>query len=123
MTEYVASLGQVCGSYTLPSIDHAEDAVGPALSLRYSLHRTRDGSRLSQAAISSNVANANTPGYKAQDIEPFNKLLDAKVVAVTVTSPMHIATGTSDAGARDARRRRAGKSSTPATPSAWSRKC
>ncbi|MBA4033409.1 MAG: flagellar basal body rod protein FlgB [Bradyrhizobium sp.] len=50
---------------------------------------------LRQAAISSNVANANTPGYKAQDIEPFNKLLDAKVVAVTVTSPMHIATGPS----------------------------
>ena len=42
---------------------------------------------LRQAAISSNVANANTPGYKAQDIEPFNKLLDAKVVATTVTSP------------------------------------
>ena len=35
---------------------------------------------LRQAAISSNVANANTPGYKAQDIEPFNKLLDTKVV-------------------------------------------
>jgi flagellar basal-body rod protein FlgB len=50
---------------------------------------------LRQAAISSNVANANTPGYKAQDIEPFNKLLDAKVVATTVTSPMHIASGPS----------------------------
>jgi flagellar basal-body rod protein FlgB len=46
-----------------------------------------------QATISSNVANANTPGYKGQDIEPFNKLLDAKVVPMTVTSPMHITTG------------------------------
>jgi flagellar basal-body rod protein FlgB len=50
---------------------------------------------LRQAAISSNVANANTPGYKGQDIEPFNKLLDAKVVSMAVTSPKHITTGTS----------------------------
>lgn len=48
---------------------------------------------LRQAAISTNVANANTPGYRAQDIEPFNKILDAKVVPVTVASPMHITTG------------------------------
>lgn len=50
---------------------------------------------LRQAAISSNVANANTPGYKGQDLEPFTKLLDAKVVAVAVTNPRHITTGTS----------------------------
>lgn len=50
---------------------------------------------LRQAAISSNVANANTPTYKAQDIEPFSKILDSKVVAVAVTDPKHIATGTS----------------------------
>ena len=42
---------------------------------------------LRQAAISSNVANANTPAYRAQDIEPFNKMLDSKVVAVAVTDP------------------------------------
>lgn len=44
-----------------------------------------------QATISSNVANANSPGYKAQDIEPFTKLLDSKVVSMAVTSPLHIA--------------------------------
>ncbi|WP_398476238.1 flagellar basal body rod protein FlgB [Tardiphaga sp.] len=48
---------------------------------------------LRQASVSANVANANTPGYRARDIEPFNKILDAKVVPVTVTSPMHITTG------------------------------
>ncbi|MGP9813379.1 flagellar basal body rod protein FlgB [Rhodopseudomonas sp. NSM] len=48
---------------------------------------------LRQAAISSNVANANTPGFRAQDIEPFAKLLDNRVVPVAVTSPMHITTG------------------------------
>lgn len=47
---------------------------------------------LRQAAISSNVANANTPGYKAKDIEPFSKLLDAKVVSLAVTNPKHLAT-------------------------------
>jgi flagellar basal-body rod protein FlgB len=48
---------------------------------------------LRQAAISSNVANANTPSYKAQDIEPFAKILDSKVVAVAATDPRHITTG------------------------------
>ncbi len=48
---------------------------------------------LRQASVSANVANANTPGYRAQDIEPFNKILEAKVVPVSVTSPMHITTG------------------------------
>lgn len=48
---------------------------------------------LRQAAISSNVANANTPGFKGKDIEPFNKILDSKVVPMAVTSPNHITTG------------------------------
>src|ERR1700704_2908948 len=47
-----------------------------------------------QATISSNVANANTPGYRAMDIEPFDKVLDTKVVALAVTSPKHIPTET-----------------------------
>ena len=50
---------------------------------------------LRQSAISANVANANTPGYRAQDIEPFGKILDSKVVPVAVTSPGHITTGSS----------------------------
>lgn len=49
---------------------------------------------LRQASVSSNVANANTPGYRAQDIEPFEKLLDNKVVPLAVTSPQHLTTGT-----------------------------
>jgi flagellar basal-body rod protein FlgB len=82
------------GLYTRLSIDHAEDAVGPVYLFDIASSQAQWMS-LRQAAISSNVANANTPGYKAQDIEPFNKLLDAKMVAVTVTSPMHIAAGPS----------------------------
>lgn len=48
---------------------------------------------LRQAAISSNVANANTPGYQAKDIEPFSKLIDTKVVPMAVTNARHITTG------------------------------
>jgi flagellar basal-body rod protein FlgB len=44
-----------------------------------------------QTTISSNVANANTPGYQAQDIEPFAKLIDKRNVALAVTSPLHLA--------------------------------
>ena len=46
-----------------------------------------------QATIASNVANANTPGFKALDIEPFNKVLDNAGSALAVTSPQHIGTG------------------------------
>jgi flagellar basal-body rod protein FlgB len=50
---------------------------------------------LRQASISANVANANTPGYQSKDIEPFNKILDARVVPVATTSPNHMTGGTS----------------------------
>jgi flagellar basal-body rod protein FlgB len=50
---------------------------------------------LRQTTISTNVANANTPGYRAQDIEPFDKLLDTKIVPLAVTSPKHMAMETS----------------------------
>ncbi|MEW6645310.1 MAG: flagellar basal body rod protein FlgB [Pseudomonadota bacterium] len=50
---------------------------------------------LRQTAIASNVANANTPGYRAKDIEPFNKILDTKVVALAATSPQHMSGGPS----------------------------
>jgi flagellar basal-body rod protein FlgB len=45
---------------------------------------------LRQSTIASNVANANTPGYKARDVEPFNKVLDAMPVRLAVTSPSHL---------------------------------
>lgn len=45
---------------------------------------------LRQSTIAANVANANTPGFKARDVEPFNKILDAMPVKLAVTSPSHI---------------------------------
>jgi flagellar basal-body rod protein FlgB len=76
----------------MPSNICAEDDVGPVYLFDVASSQAQWLS-LRQAAISSNVANANTPGYKGQDIEPFNKLLDAKVVAMATTSPLHITTG------------------------------
>ena len=45
---------------------------------------------LRQSTIAANVANANTPGYKARDVEPFNKVLDATPVRLATTSPAHL---------------------------------
>jgi flagellar basal-body rod protein FlgB len=45
---------------------------------------------LRQSTIATNVANANTPGFKARDVEPFNKVLDAMPVRLATTSPSHM---------------------------------
>ena len=43
-----------------------------------------------QAAISSNVANANTPGYKAQDVRPFAEALEQTTLGPTVSNSGHL---------------------------------
>ena len=45
---------------------------------------------LRQSTIATNVANANTPGFKARDVEPFNKVLDGMPVRLAMTSPAHM---------------------------------
>jgi flagellar basal-body rod protein FlgB len=45
-----------------------------------------------QAVISSNVANANTPGYKARDVESFDETM-RKSIPMTVSDPQHLAAG------------------------------
>ena len=45
---------------------------------------------LRQSTIAANVANANTPGFKARDVEPFNKVLDGMPVRLAMTSPAHM---------------------------------
>jgi flagellar basal-body rod protein FlgB len=44
-----------------------------------------------QAVISANVANANSPGYKAQDVRPFSEALEGSAISQSVSSPLHIA--------------------------------
>jgi len=52
----------------------------------------QDASWLStrQATIASNVANANTPGYLAQDVQPFSAVLSHLQLPMAATSPGHI---------------------------------
>jgi len=51
-----------------------------------------------QSALTSNIANANTPGYRAVDVTPFEKVLKTSTSAVSVTNPGHVAIGGTDAG-------------------------
>ena len=60
-----------------------------------------------QATIAGNVANANTPGYKALDIQPFEMAVNEARLAMAVTNPAHLAPAATAAnapatGARDA---------------------
>ena len=42
-----------------------------------------------QATIAGNIANVNTPGYKAMDVEPFKSVLDKTGVTLVATQKGH----------------------------------
>jgi flagellar basal-body rod protein FlgB len=50
-----------------------------------------------QAAVAGNIANANTPGYGAVDIAPFEQVLKNSGASVSVSAPGHIPLGASSA--------------------------
>jgi flagellar basal-body rod protein FlgB len=52
-----------------------------------------------QTAIAGNVANANTPGYRAIDIQPFSAVLDTSPIELAATNPAHLSSPQSEAGA------------------------
>jgi flagellar basal-body rod protein FlgB len=41
-------------------------------------------------AVAENIANANTPGYKAADVPPFESVFDATNLKMTATNAAHI---------------------------------
>ncbi|MDN2566604.1 flagellar basal body rod protein FlgB [Aquibium sp. A9E412] len=43
-----------------------------------------------QSTVASNVANINTPGYRALEVEPFEQVLDNTRVAMRTTHPDHL---------------------------------
>ncbi len=51
-----------------------------------------------QSAIASNIANANTPGYTANDVEPFEKVLDRTAVTLAATQAGHLGAEKANAG-------------------------
>ena len=76
-----------------------------------------------QTAVAGNIANANTPGFRAQDVQPFEMALEQARLAMAATQPGHLASGPPDAPATELRRGDPGRSRTRATTSAWSRSC
>jgi flagellar basal-body rod protein FlgB len=51
---------------------------------------------IKQATIATNVSNANTPGFRAQDVQPFEQILDKTKLALEATQPGHIQPGATD---------------------------
>jgi flagellar basal-body rod protein FlgB len=49
-----------------------------------------------QATIATNVSNANTPGYKAQEVRPFDEVLDRTRLTLASTHAGHLDTGGAD---------------------------
>lgn len=43
-----------------------------------------------QKAVANNVANANTVGYRALEVEPFREVLNDRSNSLSVTHPQHI---------------------------------
>lgn len=43
-----------------------------------------------QSTIAQNVANANTPGFKSQDVKPFASTLEAMSLAMSSSRPEHM---------------------------------
>lgn len=70
-------------------MDQNGAVVGPLFLFELASSQAR-WLELRQSTIATNVANANTPGFKARDVEPFNKVLDAMPVRLATTSPEHM---------------------------------
>jgi flagellar basal-body rod protein FlgB len=51
-----------------------------------------------QSAVAGNVANVNTPGYVAVDVEPFEKVLDKTGVTMAATQAGHLTGHATEAG-------------------------
>ncbi len=59
--------------------------------------RHADFQALRQQVVATNIANADTPGFRASSVTPFKQVLDATHVAMERTSPGHMTIGGRDA--------------------------
>jgi flagellar basal-body rod protein FlgB len=57
-----------------------------------------------QSTIAGNIANANTPGFRSQDVQPFEIAVEQARLAMAATQPGHIATGAPNVVATEVRR-------------------
>ena len=49
-----------------------------------------------QSLVAQNIANANTPGFEARDIVPFNKVLDNSTLQMAASDPAHLSLSPSE---------------------------
>lgn len=56
-----------------------------------------------QSVIAANVANADTPGYKAKEIAPFSSFVDGAALQLAATKPGHLTTQDQSAVTYDTR--------------------
>ena len=57
-----------------------------------------------QSTVAGNIANANTPGFRAQDVQPFEMAVEQARLAMRATQPGHLASGPPNAPATELRR-------------------
>ena len=83
---------QVWGGTVGPVIDHEPGsfAVDPIHLFDLAGKQARWLST-DQSVVASNVANASTPGYRAQSLQPFSEVLDKTELQLASTSPSHLA--------------------------------
>ncbi|QHP68250.1 flagellar basal body rod protein FlgB [Bradyrhizobium sp. LCT2] len=67
-------------------MDQNGTVVGPL----YLFELASSQARYLELRQSTIATNANTPGFKARDVEPFNKVLDGMPVRLATTSPTHM---------------------------------
>jgi len=57
-----------------------------------------------QTAVAGNVANANTPAFKARDVEPFKDVLEQAQLTMAATNPKHLKVNASGIAATELRK-------------------
>ena len=67
------------------------------LGIKAMAHQMAAHAAARQTHIARNVANADTPGYRATDLPDFGQALDP-AMRMRTTRPLHIGVGASDAG-------------------------
>jgi flagellar basal-body rod protein FlgB len=57
-----------------------------------------------QSTVAGNIANANTPGFRAQDVQPFEAAVEQARLAMAATRPGHLSSGPANAPGTELRR-------------------
>jgi flagellar basal-body rod protein FlgB len=55
--------------------------------------RQSDWLAMRQSVVAENIANVNTPRFKARDTGPFESILDKTQLTMASTSPLHLSDG------------------------------